>query len=76
MIGDVLLKTEKNKKLLIRTKMIKPSGYDHDEIFSQDEGALNRSKKRLGSQPLSSLKLLKTNNTHIIILCIVFNLLG
>ena len=38
MIGDVLLKTEKNKKLLIRTKMIKPSGYDQDEIFSQDEG--------------------------------------
>ena len=37
MIGEVLLKTEKNKELLIRTEIIRPSGYEQDDTFSQDE---------------------------------------
>jgi hypothetical protein len=37
MIGDVLLRNEKNKNLLITTKMVHPTGYDQDNEFSQDE---------------------------------------
>ena len=37
MIGDVLLKTKKNKQLLIKTKIIEPCGYDQDDTYSQDE---------------------------------------
>ena len=37
LIGDVLLKTEENKQLLIKTKIIEPSSEHEDDIYSQDE---------------------------------------